>query len=141
MGEQEGRSTEISEISIAFPEAPALHLRISVGACRLRVVPAKGDAWVQGTYRHPKATLPPKIEERNGTVRVSQEFKMGDWRGMVPVPTFELALGRAKAYDLTVETGASESEIDLGGLPVRRLDIRQGAGRLDVDFSAPNPRR
>ncbi len=38
-----------------------------------------------------------------------------------------------------VQFGASESTFDLGGLPITRLVIKKGAGKVDFDFSAPNP--
>jgi hypothetical protein len=40
---------------------------------------------------------------------------------------------------LTLETGASEGSLDLGGLPLRRAVIRWGAGKGTIDFSEPNP--
>jgi hypothetical protein len=38
-----------------------------------------------------------------------------------------------------VETGASEFDLDLGGVPLSRLMVRQGAGKFELDFSVPNP--
>ncbi len=38
-----------------------------------------------------------------------------------------------------VETGASEFDHDLGGAPLSRLMVRQGAGKLELGFSVPNP--
>jgi hypothetical protein len=35
--------------------------------------------------------------------------------------------------------GASEFDLDLGGVPLRSMMVRQGAGRFAVNFSAPNP--
>jgi len=40
---------------------------------------------------------------------------------------------------LTLDTGASEGVLDLGGLPLRRVAVRWGAGKGAIDFSAPNP--
>jgi hypothetical protein len=55
------------------------------------------------------------------------------------VPTFDLALGTAKPFRLTVEIGASANQLDLGGVPISRLAVRHGAGKTEIDFSAPNP--
>ena len=38
-----------------------------------------------------------------------------------------------------MEAGASENHLDLGGLPITRLNLSHGAGAFDVAFSAPNP--
>jgi hypothetical protein len=55
------------------------------------------------------------------------------------VPEFQLALGKGRTYSLIMETGASENILDLGGLPITRLEVKHGAGKIDLDFSAPNP--
>jgi hypothetical protein len=40
---------------------------------------------------------------------------------------------------LTIEAGASDFDLDLGGIPLSRLMVRQGAGKFELDLSAPNP--
>jgi hypothetical protein len=47
-----------SEITVAYPDVADRHLRISVGACRLSVVPGEADAWVTGSYDDPSGALP-----------------------------------------------------------------------------------
>jgi hypothetical protein len=37
------------------------------------------------------------------------------------------------------ETGASEFDLDLGGVPLSRHMVRQDAGKFELDFSVPNP--
>jgi len=130
----------ITEINIPYPEAGDRHLRISVGACRLNVVPGEGDAWVSGTYQDPSGALPCQIVTEGGTVRITQIY---NWAEMIGLwdrsPHFELALGKTRPFALTLEVGASESRLDLGGVPISRLVARQGAGKYAIDFSAPNP--
>jgi hypothetical protein len=55
------------------------------------------------------------------------------------VPQINLQLGTAQPYTLGIELGASDNALDLGGLPLTRLSIKQGAGKVDVNFSAANP--
>jgi len=130
----------ITEINVPYPEAADLHLKVSVGACRLKVTPGDGEAWVTGTYRHPSGVLPPRIVTEGGTVRITQRRNVADLGGLFSgTPRYELALGKARPYMLTLEVGASEGNFDLGGLPINHLVIRQGAGKVDFDFSAPNP--
>jgi len=128
-------------IHIAYPEASSLHLRLSVGACHLIVAPGGAAEWVSGTYHDPSGTLPPKIEQEGGTLRITQDYRSAEWWNLFggAVPRFDLELGRARPYMLTLEVGASESRIDLGSLPLTRLLIKQGAGKAAFDFSAPNP--
>ena len=130
----------VSQISVAYPEAEALHLKIRAGGCRFKIKPGDGMEWVSGTYEYPSGMRATKIDRKGGTVKLTQEHDVGDLGGYFSgVPQFELTLGKTRPYMLTLEIGASESSFDLGGLPINHLVIKQGAGKVDFDFSAPNP--
>ena len=132
--------TWTAEINVAYPEAADLHLRIRVGACRLKIIPGDGAAWVTGGYQYPQGALPLKIDRSGGRVTITQDYDVTGLGGLFRyIPRFELALGRAKAYALTLEAGASDVAVDLGGVSLKGLIIRQGAGRAEFDFSTPNP--
>lgn len=132
--------SKTTAIDIAYPETGDLHLHIRVGACRLRVVPGEGDEWVKGSYTDPSGALPCTVAIDGGTVRINQAPEwpevFGAWSGP---PSFDLAIGRTRPFRLTLEIGASESWLDLGGVPITALDARQGAGKYTIDFSTPNP--
>jgi hypothetical protein len=131
---------ETTEIQIPFPEAASLQLRINVGACRLNIEPGEGENWVSGTYQDPTGCVPAKIVQEGDTVRITQEYMGVDWPRLgEAVPRFNLALGKARPYAISLEVGANESVIELGGLPITRLLIKLGAGRAVFDFSTPNP--
>jgi hypothetical protein len=135
-----GADTEITEINVAYPESGDLHLKIRVGACRLKIVPGSGEAWVAGSYQYPSGALPLKVDRRGGKVTITQDYDVAGLGGLFRyTPRFELMLGKAKPYALTLEAGASDSLIDLGGVPIKELIIKQGAGRAAYDFSTPNP--
>jgi hypothetical protein len=133
-------SDETEQINVAFPDSPDLHLKIRVGACRLKVKPGESANWVTGSYFHPAGLMPSKVEHDGGTVKISQQHDVTDVRIVKGTPRFDLLLGKARPYALTLETGASESSFDLGGLPLTEMTVRHGAGRFDIDFSAPNPK-
>ncbi|GAB4564945.1 MAG: hypothetical protein Kow0047_15060 [Anaerolineae bacterium] len=127
-------------IDIPYPEAADLHLKLTVGACKLSLEPGEEASWIQGTYSDPTGTLPLRVQQEGGQVKISQSPSLGELlRLPTSVPRLELRLGTGRAYSLSLETGASDSELDLGGLPLRRLEIKQGAGKMEVDFSRPNP--
>jgi len=128
-------------INVAYPEASNLHLKIKAGACRLKVLPGDGATWVAGAYHDPAGALPLRIEQEGGSATITQEYRSAEWWNLLGgnAPSLELALGGARPYALTLEVGASESTFDLGGLPITRLFIKQGAGKAGFDFSAPNP--
>lgn len=133
-------STTHMDISIPYAEVEEPQLQIRVGACKLSLRPG-ATSWVAGTYTDPTGSIPCRIVQEAGMARVTQEPRLGalaTWtRG---TPAFDLALGGARPYALTVETGASETEIELGGLPLTRLSLRLGAGKHTVRFLEPNPR-
>jgi hypothetical protein len=142
---QPGSGTE-TPIAVPYPDATDLHLRINEGACRLKIAPGAGDAWISGAHRDPSGLRPLSISKEGGTVRLSEQASTAntwEWlrsgHGIADVPTFDLALGKAKPFRLTVEIGASANQLDLGGVPISRLAVRHGAGKTAIDFSAPNP--
>jgi hypothetical protein len=131
---------EPTSISVGYPDAESLHLRFAVGACRLSIRPGEAEPWLAGTYTDPTDALPLKVRESGGTVRLSQRRRWTEMFGWLGgVPSFDLALGTGRPYHLSVETGASDCILDLGGVPVTRLTVRHGAGRMEIDVSAPNP--
>ena len=138
--ERRANPSELSAINIPFAESGERHLRIIAGACRLNVRPGDGEAWVSGTYYDALGSVPCRLTQDGGTVTLSQEFNPSEMFGLFAgAPRFDLVLGKAKPYALTIEIGASDSYFDLGGLPLTRLTISQGASHYAVNFSAPNP--
>jgi hypothetical protein len=129
-----------TNIALPFPEAADRSLRIAVGACRLRVAPGAVEPWVVGTYVDQSNSLPPLIQQEGGEARILQNYQAFNPFGLLTsVPQIDLALGKAQPYALGIELGASDNTLDLGGLPLTRLSIKQGAGKVDMNFSAANP--
>ncbi len=130
----------VTTIDLAFPAEGDATLKLGVGACRISVKPG-GEAWVSGTYRHPSDALPLKITQEGGTATITQEYSMA-WNligHLGNIPEFDLSFGAGQPYMLKLDGGANEGQYDLGGLPITRLEINQGAGQMTFDFSAPNP--
>jgi hypothetical protein len=50
-----------------------------------------------------------------------------------------IALSREVPLDLTLQFGAGDADIDLGGMRLRKLDLSTGASETKLRFSAPNP--
>jgi hypothetical protein len=133
--------TETKEITITYPEAVDLHLHIRAGGCHFEIKPGEGEDWIRGTYRDPSGRRSPKITQEGGTVRIDTfespvDEVVGAFAGL---PKYELALGKAQPFTLIIESGAGEFDFDAGGIPLKRLEVKQGAGKYEVDFSAPNP--
>lgn len=127
-------------VLVAWPDHDDLTVRVNVGACRLRVRAGSDDAFVTGSYDDPTGTLPLTVSEEYGTVRVSQQTRLSDVRGFkAAVPTLDLVLGRGRRFSLHVATGASDVHLDLGGLALRRVSVRLGAGSATIAFAEPVP--
>jgi hypothetical protein len=115
-------------------------LSIRVGACKLRIGRGNGPDWVHGTYDDPTGTLPCRIVQDSGSARITQDPNVGALLGIGRgIPTFDLTLGTGQPYALVIETGASDSEFELGGVPLTRLAVKVGAGKNVLRFLEPNP--
>jgi hypothetical protein len=128
-------------INVAYPAAEDLHLRIALGACRFKARPGGSDTWVAGTYHDPTDRRSPRILEEGASVTITEEEPSVERLPAVfgGVPHYELGFGKQSPFALTIETGASDFDLDLGGVPLSRLMVRQGAGKLALGFSVPNP--
>jgi hypothetical protein len=128
-------------VNIAYPAAEDLHLRIALWACRFKARPGEGDGWVAGTYHDPTDRRSARILEEGASVTTTEADPSFERIPAVfgGVPRYELEFGKQSPFALTIETGASEFDLDLGSVPLQGLTVRQGAGKLELGFSEPNP--
>jgi hypothetical protein len=132
-----GRTSLMQRIEIPFPEAAAPELILRTGPCALRLSPSDGDTWIDGTYLDSTNTLPLQVSTGNPAV-IAQGFHPFDF-AQAALPQLTLALSRRRPFALELQSGASDMNVDLGGLPLSRLLVKAGAGRLAIDFGATNP--
>jgi hypothetical protein len=132
-----------TRINVAYPIADDLDLRIDLGACRFEARPREAELWVAGTCHHPTGNRAPIIRQEGRVVTITEGKP---YLERIPavfggVPRYELEIGtdNERPFSLTIDTGASEFDLDLGGVPLKALTVRQGPGRFNLDFSAPNP--
>lgn len=126
------------EINVPVPDAEEVSLRLSFGAGDLKLNPG-AEKLVEGTatYNYPDFEPVIKSDEGNVNIRVgNKEFNS--------FPAFknlknewDLKLGDTP-MDLTVESGAYNGELELGGLSLNNLTIRDGAANVELAFSEPN---
>jgi hypothetical protein len=129
-------------LNIAYPSAAEdLRVRIALGACRFKARPGEGDTWVAGTYHDPTDRRSVRVLEEGASVTITEAEPSFERIPAVfgGVPRYELEFGKERPFALTIETGASDFDLDLGGVPLSRLMVRQGAGKLELGFSVPNP--
>jgi uncharacterized protein YjbI with pentapeptide repeats len=129
-------------INVAYPAADDLHLRIALGACRFEARPGAEQSWVGGTYHDPTGNRAPIIDTERQPVTITEvepSFERIPNAVFGGVPRYKLEFGKGRPFALTIVTGVSEFDLDLGGVPLKALSVRQGAGRFNLNFSAPNP--
>ena len=128
-------------IHVAYPSADNPHLRIALGACRFTARPGDGEEWIAGTYSDPTDRRPLRILEEEASVTITETEPSLERIPAVfgGVPRYDVEFGKQRPFALTIETGASDFDLDLGGIPLSRLMVRQGAGKLELGFSVPNP--
>jgi hypothetical protein len=130
---------EVEEsITVADPKSDETRLTISFGAGKLTLSPgSKGENLVEGTAVYNVEDLKPRIQKNGGSI----EIRQGDFKS---IPLFDdmknewdLKLSDTP-LDLTVEAGAYEGNLELGGLSLKSLTVQDGASHVDVSFTEPN---
>lgn len=128
---------EVEEsITVAAPESDETRLTISFGVGELTLSPG-AQGLVDGTAVYNVEDLKPEIEKNGSSI----EIKQGDFKNP---PLFDdiksewdLKLGNTP-LDLTVQAGAYEGNLELGGLALKSLTVKDGASNVDISFSEPN---
>jgi hypothetical protein len=125
--------------TIPYPAGDGeLELRVEAGACRLHIGAGTGDPWVTAKFADPsrRISLEASVSGTRGLIQVGRS--PADLVGFVAgVPELVLELGGLRPFRLSVATGASENRMELGGLPIRGLEVKHGAGVMDIHFSSP----
>lgn len=131
----ETTEVEPQDVAIPWPDAEDLRLRVAAGACRLRVHASDTDQWVSGSYTDPTGTLPLQVTGEHGHLRISQSARLSEVRRFkAAAPTLDVGIGVDRPFRLAIETGASDAELELGGVQITRLNLRLGAGNATVGF-------
>jgi hypothetical protein len=125
-------------IRVADPQSDNTRLTLSFGAGKLKLSPGPDtENLVEGTATYNVKDLKPRISSNGGSI----EIRQGNFKGL---PFFEdmknewdLKLSNTP-LDLTVEAGAYEGELELGGLALKSLTVHDGAAHVDLSFKEPN---
>ena len=129
---------EIQEsITVAAPASKETQLSISFGAGKLTLSPGAKNL-VDGTVVYNVKELKPEIIKNENSI----EIKQGNLKGLPPFKDmkneWDLKLGDSP-IDLVIAAGAYDGTLELGGLSLKSLDVKDGASNVDMSFSKPNP--
>ena len=126
------------EISVPVPAADDVSLRLSFGAGDLTLSPGAGRL-LEGTATYNYSEFKPIINTDKGDIHI----QVGDDK-FNALPAFkdlknewDLKLGSAP-MDLTIESGAYKGNLELGGLSLKNLTVKDGAATVQLAFSEPN---
>lgn len=126
------------EISVSAPAAQPANLTLNFGAGNLSLASGAGAALVSGTATYNIPDLKPEIKQDGSSVTIKQ----GDTQGLVNMNNdvkneWKLSLGDGP-MNLTINAGAYDGKLDLGGLALSSLTINDGASQVKADFSSAN---
>lgn len=127
----------------------ALEVEVTYGVGRFSLSPGAPGTLYRMEMRYDEERFSPvrEYDPANAILRLGVRGRGGDTRVTLgdrrrrdsQTPSFDLTLPPDIPLALMLELGAVESDIELGGLSVRRLDYRTGASQSRVRFSSPNP--
>ena len=117
-----------------------LDVNVRYGAGRFSVGPAESGVLYHMQIEYDEDVFRPLAEYEGSSLRIGTEslgrrFRLIRDRG---AGEMELALSRDVAMDLNLDFGAVQADIDLGGIPLTRLEINTGASQTQIDISEPN---
>jgi hypothetical protein len=134
-----GKEDQQSTIHIEKDKAEQLDITLNVGAGSLNVTEGAKD-WVEGEIQYNVDDLEPKVSYKRsgdiGKVVIEQSkkdlsgIKFGDVKN-----DWDLQLSNHIPLELEVNTGASETKLDLQGLQLEGLNVNAGVGDVTVDLS------
>ncbi|MEJ2187434.1 MAG: toast rack family protein [Gemmatimonadota bacterium] len=116
-----------------------LRVDVQYGAGKLNVEPARDNALYRATIEYDAELFEPVTRYRDGHLTVGVEstgkhLRLKDRQG----GELRLALSPDVPLDLTLEFGAVEADMELGGLHIENAEIHTGASETEVRFSHPN---
>jgi hypothetical protein len=123
-------------ITVADPESDTTRLSLNFGAGELKLS-SGAEGLVEGTVLYNVKELKPEVIKNGGDI----EIKQGNLDGLPPFDgmknRWDLQLGNAP-MDLSIDAGAYDGNMELGGLALKSLTVKDGAAHVDVSFSEPN---
>lgn len=132
--------TQTATINVPKPEdrSATWDVELNLGAADVKIG-SSSEGLVSGTITYNVESLKPTVTSGERRLQIGQ-----DAGGVLPLNThneWRLQLGQGVPMNLSVNTGASSGDWELGGLSLRRLAWLQGAADAVVKFSQPNPDR
>jgi hypothetical protein len=138
-GAQSWRSVTMSRQSSG--EA-GIDVRVRFGAGRLSIEPGEAGTLYKMQLRYDEEAFEPVAEYEDGRLDLGVEGTRHKFRWKKDdTQEMDLALARGVPMNLDLEFGAVRADLDLGGLQMTGLKLQTGASESRVDISSANPLR
>lgn len=128
---------EEERIKLKKDSANELEVELNLGAGQLDVT-GGADMWMEGELNYNHDTLKPNVSYKlvGETGKISIEQSENTFKHIKNVKTeWDIQLSNEVPIDLTVNAGASQTNLKLQGIQLKNLDIDAGVGDLRVDLS------
>lgn len=132
--------TRTEEISVDRPDVEVVDLALTFGAGELRLSPSNDNRLISGTVEYNADDLKPTVDVEGERVNIQTghlEINGIPFFGEDLINVWDLEIGSGPV-DLTINAGAYQGEMELGGLSIRTLFITDGAADVRLGFSEPN---
>ena len=131
------RETKTVDLEGAARAEVGLHM----GAGEMHLRAAQQAALLEASFEFNRERNRPEVDYRlfgdKGILEVRHARRHGVNFGTTR-NRWDLTLGQAVPLDLTIDLGAGQSDIDLRGLKLERVEIDMGVGEVDLDLRGPH---
>jgi hypothetical protein len=129
--------TKTETVSFDLDDSKSVRVELSMGSGELRV--ASGTSrLMEGKFSYNVADWKPVVDYRaggtsTGELKLSQPNSSGSSFGN-SVNNWDVKLNDELALDVTANLGAGEANLDLGKMNLNRVEMSNGAGKVDMDL-------
>jgi hypothetical protein len=118
-----------------------LSVRVKFGGGKFALIPLDGDALYRASLTYDSRRFSPLLDYDAERRRLEVGIDVGRLGGKMNLDEqrLDLALGRGVPTDLSLELGAAQSTIELGGLSLSEVRLATGASETTVSFAEANP--
>jgi hypothetical protein len=136
----ETQTLNVSEAAPTGQGNTPVQLSISMGAGNLQIG-SGATGLIEGSIKYNVAEWKPTVSNQGSTISITQGTNFSN---QLPpqnvVNDWQLKLGQTP-IDLTINAGAYDSTLNLGGIPLTGLTINDGASNANISFATPNRAR
>ena len=120
-----------------FKNESSLDVNVEYGAGKLFIAPGEMNSLYKATLRYDAERFKPKTYYNDGRLDIGIEG--GSIKGHnMKAGRLDLALSPRVPIDLELKFGAGTSDVELGGLKIKRAHIQTGASESDIRVSKAN---